>query len=154
MLPAVAPANRGRLVFSATVWTADRAQIAGAIHSSGTMARRVQPRAGCQCRAIRGSTVTVRARPTGMEMTPRTFSAERDPSIISRLAGHPGPQLVCGFQKNIETKLWPMVQAYSAATTPTSNLERSRPVGQARARWASAAPYTDATRLPIVNGSA
>src|ERR1700691_4497652 len=111
MLPAVGPANRGRLVFWATVWTADRAQMAGAIHSSGTMARRVQPRAACQCRTIRARTVTVSASPTGMEMTPSTFSAEGDPWIISRLAGQPGPQLVRGFQKNIEAKLWPMFQA-------------------------------------------
>ena len=38
--------------------------------------------------------------------------------------------------------------AYSAMTTPHSNLERSRPVGQARPRWARAAPLEDLAQVP------
>ena len=39
-------------------------------------------------------------------------------------------------------------------TTRTSNRERSRPLGQASARWASAAPLIPSVRFPIVNATA
>ena len=82
----------------------------------------------------------VRASPIGRSMRLMTLSADLDPCTINKLAGQLGEQVVRGSQKSRAARLWPMFQAYSATTTPTSNRERSRPVGQASPRWASAAP--------------
>ena len=73
--------------------------------------------------------------------------------MSNMLAWPPPPQPQKeGFQNSMETKVGTRVQAYSAMTT-TSNRERSRPLGQASARWASAPPLTVAVRFPIVNAS-
>ena len=60
--------------------------------------------------------------------------------ISARSRVPPPAGVVRGSQKSMTARLWPMFQVYSATTTPTSNRERSRPVGQASPRWASAAP--------------
>jgi hypothetical protein len=47
--------------------------------------------------------------------------------------------------------LKPTAETYSATTSPRSSRDRSRPLGQARPRWTSAAPEKGKTRLPNVN---
>jgi hypothetical protein len=70
------------------------------------------------------------------------FQAGREPApISSTLAGQLALQpMNAGFQNIIPARPKPTPVTYSAMITPRSNPERSRPVGQARPRWARAAP--------------
>ena len=79
--------------------------------------------------------------PTYASIVPSVFQADREPSpMSSTLAGQLALQpLKAGFQNIVPATLKATSCAYSAMTTPHSNLERSRPVGQARPRWARAA---------------
>ena len=79
--------------------------------------------------------------PTNPPIVLIAFPADREPSpTSSTLAGQLASQpLKAGFQNTIAAALKPTAVTYSAMTTPHSNLERSRPVGQARPRWATAA---------------
>ncbi len=53
--------DTGRLRLLVTVWTARKDATAKLIHTSGSIARRDQPRAALQCRMTRVRTVTVMA---------------------------------------------------------------------------------------------
>src|SRR5208337_2093987 len=105
------------------------------IHSSGVITRRDHPRADRQCRTIRASTMPVSANDPGMLAALTASHTDRELSMSNMLAWPPPPQPQKeGFQNSMETKVGTRVQAYSAMTTPTSNRERSRPLGQASAR--------------------
>jgi len=130
----------------------DSAPITSAIHTSGTMACRDQPRADRQCLTIRTTTMTVSATPAAALSALTASQAGREPRTSSRFAGQLASQpLNAGSQNSIPSRLKPAAEAYSATTTPRSNRERSRPVGQARPRWARAAPARGTAAFPIVN---
>ena len=105
------------------------------IHTSGTMACRDQPRADRQCPMIKVSTMTVSATPTAVDVQLTASQTGREPRTSSRLAGQLASQpLKAGSQNIVPSTLKPTAEAYSAMTTPRSNRERSRPVGQASPR--------------------
>ena len=115
----------------------DSTPITTAIQTSGTMARRDQPRADRQCLMIKVTTTMVSAALTTAFSVLTASQAGREPYTSSRFAGQLASQpLNAVSQNSIPSRLKPTAEAYSATTTPRSNRERSRPVGQARPRWA------------------
>jgi len=86
------------------------APTAKASHTSGSMARRDQPRADRQCRTIKVSTIAVTARLTKPPMVLTVSRSDREPSpISSTLAGHPVVQPTkAGFQNIAAATLKPM----------------------------------------------
>ena len=99
----------GMLMLLARVCATESAITAKLIHSNGVIDRRDQPRAVCQCRMIRVSTVAVIIMEGSTDHASKALSIELEPSTSSRLAGQPGPHpLALGFQNSKETTLWPV----------------------------------------------